>query len=126
MQKLNSLKDKRVYGGIEIKVFDMLKSGDVFARFANHPFKDKKRTNIHAAFEKIYAKYMPGSLGGDEYGEENAKNRANIAYRYGFIDISYKLYHRTRTFTANDYTLLLGACSDYIAIEEKIRMKFFE
>lgn len=108
------------------KVFDMLKSGGVFARFANHPFKDKKRTNIHSAFEKIYAKYMPGSLGGDEYGEENAQNRANIAYKYGFIDISYKLYQRTRTFTANDYTLLLGTYSDHIAIEEKTRMKFFD
>lgn len=108
------------------KVFDMLKSGGVFARFANHPFKDKKRNNIHTAFEKIYAKYMPVSSGGDEYSEENVQNIANIAYKYGFIDISYRLYHRTRTFTANDYTLLLSTYSDHIAIEEKTRMKFFD
>jgi SAM-dependent methyltransferase len=108
------------------KVFNMLKSGGVFARFANHPYKDKKRNNIHLAFEKIYAKYMPGSLAGDEYGEENAKNRAELAHKYGFVDISYRLYHRTRTFTADEYTLLLGTYSDHIAIEEKTRMKFFD
>lgn len=49
------------------RVFDMLKSGGVFARFANHPYKDKKRDTIHTAFESIYEKYMSGSLGGDEY-----------------------------------------------------------
>ena len=108
------------------KVFDLLKSGGVFARFANHPYKDKKRKNIHIAFEKIYAKYMPGSLAGDEYSEEKARNLANLACKYGFTDISYKLYHRTRTFTAQEYTLLLGTYSDHIAIEENTRMKFFD
>lgn len=108
------------------KVFDLLKSGGVFARFANHPYKDKKRKNIPIAFEKIYAKYMPGSSVGDEYGEEKARNRANIANKYGFTDISYKLYHRTRTFTADEYASLLGTYSDHIAIEEKTRMKFFD
>ncbi|QHQ62966.1 methyltransferase domain-containing protein [Anaerocolumna sedimenticola] len=107
------------------KVFDLLKSGGIFARFANHPYKDKKCNEIHDAFQKIYAKYMPGSLAGDEYSEENAKNIANIACKYGFTDISYKLYHRTRTFTANDYTMLLGTYSDHIAIEETTRKKFF-
>lgn len=108
------------------KVFDMLKSGGIFARFANHPYKDKGRNEIHLAFEKIYARYMPGSLADDEYNEENAKSRADIAYKYGFTDISYKLYHRTRTFTADEYTMLLGTYSDHIAIEETIRMKFFD
>ncbi|WMJ87427.1 class I SAM-dependent methyltransferase [Anaerocolumna sp. MB42-C2] len=108
------------------KVFDLLKSGGVFARFANHPYKDKIRNEIHNAFEKIYSKYMPGLLAGVEYSEENAKNRANIACRYGFTDISYKLYHRTRTFTANEYTRLLGTYSDHIAIEETTRKKFFD
>jgi SAM-dependent methyltransferase len=107
------------------KVFDMLKSGGVFARFANRPYRDKKYNNIHIAFENIYAKYMPGSLAGDEYSEEDAKTMANIACKYGFIDISYRLYHRTRTFTADEYTLLLGTYSDHIAIEETTRKELF-
>jgi hypothetical protein len=39
------------------KVFDMLKSGGVFARFANHPYKDKGREEIHEALQKIYSVY---------------------------------------------------------------------
>ncbi|WP_242971915.1 hypothetical protein [Haloimpatiens massiliensis] len=69
---------------------------------------------------------MPNSLRGDEYSEENAKNIADIASKYGFKDISYRLYNRTRTFTADEYILLLGTYSGHIAIEETIRMKLFD
>lgn len=107
------------------KVFKMLKRGGVFARFANHPYKDKKREEIHKALQKIYNVYMPGSQGEGEYSEDDAKIRADIARKYGFVDISYQLYHRTRTFTAKEYILLLGTYSDHIAIEENTRKKFF-
>lgn len=107
------------------KVFDMLKSGGVFARFANHPYKDKGREEIHEALQKIYSVYMPGTLSSNEYSDDDAKKRANIAQKYGFVDISYKLYHRTRTFTAKEYISLLGTYSDHIAIEENTREKFF-
>ena len=49
------------------KVFDMLKSGGVFARFANHPYKDKGRPGMHEALQEIYAVYMPGSRVPEEY-----------------------------------------------------------
>lgn len=39
------------------KVFNMLKSRGVFARFANHPFKDKGREEIHVAMQK-YMRYI--------------------------------------------------------------------
>lgn len=107
------------------KVYKMLKSGGAFARFANHPYKDKGREEIHEALQRIYAKYMPGSLASNEYSIYDAKKRAEIALKYGFIDISYKLYHRTRTFTAKEYILLLGTYSDHITIEKNIRNKFF-
>lgn len=107
------------------KVFAMLKSGGVFARFANHPFKDKGREEIHNAIQKIYSVYMDETFNDNEYSENKAEERANIAGKYGFVDISYKLYHRTRTFTAKEYTSLLGTYSDHIAIEETIRAKFF-
>ena len=107
------------------KVFQMLKSGGVFARFANHPYKDKGREEVHEALQKIYSVYMPGSLSSNEYSEDDAKKRADIAQKYGFVDISYKLYHRTRSFSANEYISLLGTYSDHIAIEENTRKKFF-
>lgn len=107
------------------KVYEILKSGGVFARFANHPYKDKGREEIHEALQKIYSVYMPDSLGPNEYSEENAKKRADIAQKYGFVDISYKLYHRTRSFSAKEYISLLGTYSDHIAIEQNTRKKFF-
>lgn len=108
-----------------LKVFDMLKSGGAFARFANHPYKDKDKEEIHQAFQKIYDVYMPNSIEGGEYDEKSAKERADIAKKYGFVDICYKLYHRTRTFSAKEYTALLGTYSDHMVIEEKTRKEFF-
>jgi SAM-dependent methyltransferase len=107
------------------KVWKMLKSGGAFARFANHPYKDKGRPEIDAALQKIYAVYMPGSLAGAEYGWEDAERRAEAARKYGFTDLQCRLYHRTRTYTAREYVELLGTYSDHIAIEENARKRFF-
>ncbi|MFT3952072.1 MAG: class I SAM-dependent methyltransferase [Oscillospiraceae bacterium] len=108
-----------------VKVFKLLKSGGAFARFANHPYKDKGREEIHDAMQKIYAVYMPEGLIPNEYSEDDARERAEIAGKYGFVDICYRLYHRTRTFTAKEYIELLGTYSNHIAIEEKRRKIFF-
>jgi len=107
------------------KVFDMLKSGGVFARFANHPYRDKGNEEIYQAIQKIYGVYMPDSIEGSGYDEKSAKKRADIARKYGFTDICYRLYHRTRTFSAKEYTALLGTYSNHIVIEEETRKEFF-
>lgn len=107
------------------KAFDVLKPGGAFARFANHPFKDKSRPGMHEALQEVYAVYMPGSLVPTEYSEEQAANRAAIAAKYGFTDIQHRLYRRTRDFTTAEYVQLLGTYSDHIAIEEKTRGRFF-
>ena len=75
------------------KVYDMLKHGGAFARFANHPYQ--------------------------------AIQRAQIAEKYGFVDIRHAMFYRTRTFSAKEYIELLGTYSDHIAMEEKIRTEFF-
>lgn len=107
------------------KVYRMLRPGGVFARFANHPYKDKSRPGMHEALQEVYAVYMPTSLASGEYTEQQAAARAQIAAKYGFTDISHHLYRRTRDFTASQYVELLGTYSDHIAIEEKTRGKFF-
>ena len=60
-----------------------------------------------------------------EYTEQQAHDRALIAEEYDFTDIQYKLFYRTRTFSAEEYIKLLGTYSDHIAIEETIRNEFF-
>ncbi len=112
------------------KVYDMLKDGGVFTRFANHPYRDKGKPELSAEMDRIYADYYYEYHNKRqeplvEYSEEQAENRALIAAKYGFTDIQYKLFYRTRTFTAKEYITLLGTYSDHIAIEETIRNEFF-
>ncbi len=112
------------------KVYDMLKDGGVFARFANHPFRDKGKPELSAEMDRIYAEYYYKYHNKEpkppvEYTEQQAYDRALIAEKYGFTDIQYKLFYRTRTFTAKEYITLLGTYSDHIAIEETIRKEFF-
>ena len=112
------------------KVFDMLKNGGVFARFANHPYRDKSKPALSEEMDRIYAEYYYKYHNKKqetliEYSEAQARNRALIAEKYGFKDIQYKLFYRTRTFSAKEYIMLLGTYSDHIAIEETIRNEFF-
>lgn len=107
------------------KVFRMLRPGGVFARFANHPFKDKGKEALHEALQALYAKYMPRSVFSPEYSEDDALDRARIGERYGFVENRYRLYRRTRTFDARQYTDLLGTYSDHIALGAEIQAEFF-
>ena len=112
------------------KVFSMLKNGGVFARFANHPFRDKGKPALSEEIDRLYKEYYytyhkRKQETPQEYTEEQAKYRAFIAEKYGFTDIQYALFRRTRTFTAQEYKKLLGTYSDHIAIDEKIREVFF-
>lgn len=107
------------------KVYKMLKSGGIFARFANHPSRDKEKQELHVAMQKLYSIYMPKAKPAKEYTEEDAKNRAEMSKKYGFVDVTYKLYNRTRTFTSEEYIALLGTYSDHIALEESKRKEFF-
>ena len=112
------------------KVYDTLKDGGVFARFANHPYRDKSNPALSEEIDRIYEEYYykyhnKKSEPLLEYTEEQARNRALIAEKYGFTDIRYRLFYRTRTFSAKEYVMLLGTYSDHIAIEEKTRSEFF-
>ncbi len=112
------------------KVFSMLKGGGAFARFANHPYRDKGNPLLSTEIDEIYNEYYNKFYNKKrevltEYTEEQAKQRALIASKYGFSDIQYHLFYRKRIFSAKEYIELLGTYSDHIAIEEPIRKKFF-
>ncbi len=112
------------------KVYAMLRSGGAFARFANHPYRDKGNPDLSQALDHLYARYYypfyhkpPAIIA--EYTEQEATDRARIAERYGFTDIRYALFHRQRVFTAAEYLQQLGTYSDHIAMEESVRTPFF-
>lgn len=111
-------------------VFSMLKSGGVFARFANHPYQDKANPALSEDIQRIYAKYYykfhhKKQETPKEYDEEQAAQKALLAGKYGFTDIQYAMFFRTRTLSAEEYKTLLGTYSEHIAIEETIRAEFF-
>ncbi|MFG6326769.1 MAG: class I SAM-dependent methyltransferase [Lachnospiraceae bacterium] len=112
------------------KVYDMLKHGGAFARFANHPYRDKGNPILSEEIDKLYSEYYYKYNGKDikaegEYSEEQAALRAKLAEKYGFTDIRHAMFYRTRTFLAEEYIELLGTYSDHIAIKEDIRTEFF-
>lgn len=112
------------------KVFSVLKSGGAFARFANHPYRDKGNLPLSDEIDRIYDEYYYKYYNKKkepltEYSEEQAEKTADIARKYGFTDIKYALFRRTRVFSAGEYCALLGTYSDHIAIEESIRKAFF-
>ncbi len=109
------------------KVSSMLKSGGSFARFANHPYPAKDNTSLFEEIQNIYGEYYQNKKAKPqiEYTKEQAAQIAEIAEKYGFTDIKYALFYRTRTFSASEYCALLGTYSDHIAIEEKIKNEFF-
>ena len=102
------------------KVFALLKKGGVFARFANHPYKDKGREELWDEIQKLYAIYMPGVPADKEYAEEDEKNRADIARKYGFTETSHALSPYA-TFTAEEYVTLLNTYSDHTVLSEETK-----
>ena len=66
------------------KVYAMLKPGGAFARFANHPYRDKGNPILSTEIDKLYSKYYYAYYGKDikketEYSEEQAIHRAKLA-----------------------------------------------
>lgn len=112
------------------KVYSALKPGGAFARFANRPRNSQNAPELAAEIDALYDEYYNKAYdikSGTKkwFTEEKAKEISLIPAKYGFTDITYKLFYRERVFTAEEYTQLLGTYSDHIAIEEKIRKEFF-
>lgn len=112
------------------KVFDMLKPGGAFARFANRPQNCKNDPELGAEIQALYNEYynrQNNIKSGTKrwFTEEDAKAISLIPVKYGFTDIQCHLFYRERVFSASEYIQLLGTYSDHIAIEERIRNVFF-
>ena len=83
------------------KVLNVLKSGGVFARFANHPYRNKNNPELAAEIDDLYDEYNNRFHNRKrevltEFTEAHAKERSLIAGKYGFADIQYALFHKVR------------------------------
>jgi len=108
------------------RVYEMLKTGGVFARFAYHAGPDKKRKMLTEEIQKLYALYLNATQSPKEFAEEDAWKVAEIAGRYGFVDLKYNLYEVTKDFTADEYMELLRTYPNHMALEPCAREKLFE
>lgn len=108
------------------RVYELLKHGGTFARFAYHAGADKKRKELTAQIQECYRKYTPWGDEAKEYSEEDAKKLAQIARKYGFTDIEHRMYYFTKDFTADEYMGLLRTYPDHMKIEEVNRRKLFQ
>lgn len=108
------------------RVYDLLKPGGTFARFAYHAGVDKGREAMTAEIQEIYSKYLHLKDSPKVYDIEDARKLAETACRYGFDDISYHLYSAMKDFTADEYMALLRTYPNHMEIEEADRKMLFE
>jgi len=101
------------------KVFNLLKSGGALALFWNHPSYGGDA--FYAAMQEVYSRYFPASKV-HRFSEKDCAEIVGTIIKYGFVDIGYKLYHQTRSFSALQYMSLLNTYSDHRATEEKTRV----
>lgn len=107
------------------RVYELLKKGGAFARFAYHAGADKERHALTAEIRSLYQAYMDESGGAREYGEEDASALAQLAETYGFVDTTYRLFGMTKGFTADAYMELLRTYSDHRKLEQTKRELLF-
>lgn len=98
------------------KVYDLLKSSGVIALFWNHPYCDNDA--LHLELQKAYDKYRPSSDKPKlEFNENDCQKYLDLLNKYGFVNITSKLYHQTRVFKVKEYISLLNTYSDHRAMD---------
>ena len=107
------------------RVYELLKPGGTFARFAYHAGQDQGRKALAEEIQEVYRACMPGSKTPVLFGQADAERLAGLAVKYGFADSTYKLYHITKDFTADRYIDLLKTYPNHMALEETNRKKLF-
>lgn len=108
------------------RVYDLLKSGGVFARFAYHAGYDKSNKELTEQIQSVYQEYMPREKKYKEFSEADASEHlSKLAEKYGFINTKYSLYNITKDFTADEYMALLRTYPDHMSLDENRRGKLF-
>jgi len=115
------------------KVYDILKSGGTFAKFAvatgsRVPALDDKIQEVYAKYfrpETDYREYMKQK---NEHSPSNQENlsQEKLLERFGFIDVECRHYTKIREFNADDYIAYKFTHADHISLPEPYRSKFAE
>lgn len=108
------------------RVYDLLKPGGAFARFAYHAEPDRGRRALTNEIQELYRRYMYRERRPTEFSYADAKELTDKALNYGFVDVKHTLYHTAKDFTADEYMSLLKTYPDHMKLESITRKKLFE
>ena len=111
------------------KVYDMLKSGGVFATFGTAPGRrdpvlDDKIEKVYADTELWkpefdYANYIKTRNSADDL------DRIGKLKKYGFADAECRHYSNTREFNTEDYISYIQTSSPQLSLKEPYKSKFY-
>jgi SAM-dependent methyltransferase len=118
------------------KVFRLLKNGGTFALFRNNPVPaegEELYEEIQAVYEKYYNNYYrskerPVRKSKEEFwkpSEIYKGFRFEGLERYGFSEITMKLYDASRTYSVDEYIALLDTYSDHRGLPDNNRAALY-
>lgn len=119
------------------KAFRLLKRGGVFALFRSNPVPaegEKIYEEIQAVYEKYYysfyvSKERPVRKSMDEFFK-SSEIRKRFGFdsleRYGFNEVTMKLYDASRTYGADEYIELLDTFSDHKTLPDDLRTALYQ
>lgn len=119
------------------KVFRLLKKGGAFALIRSNPIPadgEGLYEKIQAVYEKYYYTYYiskerPVRKSKVEFGKPSEIYRGfriEGLERYGFSEVTMKLYEASRTYSADEYIALLDTYSDHRDLPDDNRVALYE
>lgn len=106
------------------KLKNILKCNGTIALFWNHPFPNRKTDISNIVNRRIYNKYRPTDKNITEFTQNDCDKYINELNKFGFKDITCKLYNGIRTLTSNEYISLLNTYSDHRALPIELKNSF--
>ena len=111
---------------------EYLKSGGSLATFWNTPRISRRNDALYEEIQTLYQRFMPDmaeekeQLTESEWYQKRCQGLNHFFQKYGYSDIIFKLFHSTRTFTAEEYIGLLHTYSDHMALPDYERKSLFD
>lgn len=108
------------------RVYNLLRPGGAFARFAYHAGPDRGRRELTAEVYELYRRFMRGGKG--EYRpltQADGPHLLALPESYGFVETEFHLYEFTKDFTAEAYMGLLKTYPDHMSLDEASRDGLF-
>jgi len=111
------------------KVYNILKSGGVFATFGVE--SGSRVPALNDRIQEVYSKYWKPEFDYDNYIKERNSDGEDIDRidkfkKYGFVDAERRNYSNTREFSAEDYISYIKTSSGHISLKEPYRSKLLD